>query len=138
MTNDHPSPGPTAGYYYLASPYSHPLAVERESRWIEAIRAQAWLFRQKINSYSPIVHWHPVATRYNLPTDAGTFKSANDVMILKSQGLLVLMIPGWEKSIGVQDEINVAGVHGLPVHRIKPDGDGYTLDLTRVLDFRGH
>jgi Domain of unknown function (DUF1937) len=56
---------------YLASPYSHPDATVRESRFRAACQAVVALLLTGEVVFAPIVHCHPLV-EYGLPT-AGTF-----------------------------------------------------------------
>jgi hypothetical protein len=98
------------GFIYLASPYSHPDLSYRVSRYIAAREACIQLFKEKKAVYSPIVHWHPIATSAgpDFPTDYESFKVQNDAFIHACSEFIVLGIDGWMESKGVQAEIALA------------------------------
>jgi len=99
---------------YLASPYSHPDAAVRESRFHAVCEYAAEAMRDGQLVYSPIVHSHPLAER-GLPGDWSFWSSHNRAMLERSSALVVLALPGWEKSEGVQAEVGMARSLGLPV-----------------------
>ena len=92
---------------YLASPFSHPDPVVREQRFEAACRAAAKLTRQGRTTYSPIVHSFNLC-RYDLPLD-WQFWQKHDLRFLEMcSEVIVLKLPQWEKSVGVQAEIAAA------------------------------
>lgn len=93
---------------YLASPYSHPDPTIRELRYLSAIKATAFLLRQKKWVYSPIVHNHPMALLEELPKEFGFWKDFDLHMIDCAEKLVVLRIEGWEQSVGVAAEVEYA------------------------------
>jgi len=109
-------PMPGAGYWYLAGPYSD----DPEGRYGEHIRALACLIKAGIHVYSPIAHCHSVAARYGLPKDAAFWSDYNCAMIMPSNGLIVLLLPNWEKSKGTVDEIRYCKECGMPVWSLEP------------------
>lgn len=97
---------------YIASPYSHADPAIRESRYravehytAELLRAQSWC-------YSPIVHCHHLALRFELPFTAAFWSEYNYHVLERCDALHVLKLPGWDDSRGVQAEINYWGKLG--------------------------
>ena len=110
---------------YLASPYSHPDEAVRVARYELAMAAVVWLARQRIWTYSPIVHWHEAAKTFTLPTDAGFWLDCNsDAQLACRDGTIILCIPGWKESKGVTGEISFALKHGLGLTELLPDEAG--------------
>lgn len=99
---------------YLASPYSHPDPWVRELRFVAASRAAAELIRQGQVVFSPIVHSHPIA-RWGLPLDWGFWERFDRKFLEVCDAVVVLMLPEWEDSQGVQAEIAAARALGKPV-----------------------
>lgn len=119
-------------FWYVASPYSavgtEDPAKVMEERYREALAFCAWAVRGKMFVYSPIAHWHSVAQRYNLPTDANSWTELNNKLILGGGGVMVLCLPGWKASKGVRQEIAFAHSHGLPVHfAVFDQADSYSI-----------
>jgi hypothetical protein len=92
-------------FIYLASPYTHPEESIMLSRFYQAVDFCAWAFKKGLYVYSPIVHWHPVATIRELPKDYMPWEKQGEVMMNSSRALWVLCLPGWEQSRGVLSEI---------------------------------
>jgi hypothetical protein len=104
---------------YVASPYSDPDPAVREARYEAACRATADLIRRGTPVFSPIVYGHPLC-RYDLPTD-WTFWQRLDLQYLAMcDEVIVLKLPGWEQSKGVQAEIAAARALGRPVSFLDP------------------
>lgn len=93
-----------AGFWYLASPYSHEDSFVRMERALRATAAASDLIRSGIWVYSPIAHCHQMALLRKMPTDAKTWENYNFEMIRASKGLIVLIIDGLATSKGVVDE----------------------------------
>lgn len=100
---------------YLASPYSHEDKLIMKTRYLLALECCAVLFSKDISVFSPIVHCHEIAERYNLRTDAIFWAKYNMDMLRRSDGLYVLSIEGWERSRGVAYEMRMAGEMRLPI-----------------------
>lgn len=115
------------GYAFIASPYSAPTYGEMYNRFREVLGFTAWCFKQRQPCYSPIAHWHEVATTYSLPTDAAAWLAQNEAMLLRASILMVLMLPGWDVSYGVLGEIKKANEIGLPVLYYEPFDGGYRM-----------
>lgn len=109
-----------SGFWYLASPYSHPTASVREARYRLAEAATAWCLRQMIWIYSPIVHCHEMAFRYSFPTDAKYWEDYNYTMLEAAQGLIVLLIDGWKDSKGIAGEVGFALANAKVVRELEP------------------
>lgn len=104
---------PLPGLWYMASPYSHTEQAVMASRFEAAAEAAAELMRAGWILFSPITHTHPIA-QYDLPKGWEYWQKYDEVMISKCDGLIVLQLPGWDTSRGVQAEILIAARLGLP------------------------
>lgn len=113
---------------YFASPYSSPDPDVRTWRFHQACRATAALMQQGLIVISPIVHSHPLVA-HGLPTSWEFWARLDREFLARCDVLAVLMLPGWQESVGVQAEIRLAQELGLPVVFIEPseleamDGD---------------
>ncbi|NLF18649.1 MAG: DUF1937 family protein [Lentisphaerae bacterium] len=107
---------------YLASAYTHPDPVVREQRFREACRHAATLMREGEMVYSPIAHSHCIA-RFGLPVDWGFWAAHSRAMLARCDRLAVLELDGWETSVGVQHEIEIARAMGIPVRHIAPEAN---------------
>lgn len=103
-------------YLYLASPYTSSDFTKTVERYHEALDATHYLLSNKIWTYSPIVHCHSVAVIHGLPTDFAFWSEYNHLMVLNSRGLAILMIDGWQESVGVTGEVEYCGALGKPIY----------------------
>jgi nucleoside 2-deoxyribosyltransferase len=99
---------------YLASPYSHKDPEIREQRFQSVCKHAARLMRQGHTVLSPIAHSHPIA-QYDLPKDWNFWKNQDEEMMKACDVVYVLMIDGWQESIGVTAEIQWAKENNIPV-----------------------
>jgi hypothetical protein len=107
---------------YLASPYSHPDPAVRQHRFHEVCRHAARLMRAGEMVYSPIAHSHCVA-RFGLPGDWGFWEGHSRAMLARCDRLAVLDLDGWQESVGVRREIEIAQAMGIPVRHIAPEAN---------------
>lgn len=109
---------------YVASPYSHPSAVIRHERCeIAESFAAFWVQRGK-EIYCPIASWHHIAVRHNMPKDFSFWQRLDTKFLRLASELWVLMIDGWEDSVGVQWEINMARQLMIPIRYFSEDHFG--------------
>lgn len=93
--------------YYLASPYSHKDRAIMDERAEVATKAAVDLLKLGLYTFAPIpynCHWE----KYKLPTDWGFWQAFDKAFIDHCDALIVLMIPGWQESVGVTAEIEYA------------------------------
>lgn len=93
---------------YLASPYSHPDEAVRLYRFEAAKFAAAKLMNEDIAVFSPIAYSHPIALSYELPTDWNFWQDQDESMITALDLFMVLPLDGWQQSVGVQAELEIA------------------------------
>lgn len=113
-------------FAYLASPYTNPDdPADRlycELRFAEACHATAKLMARGLAVFSPIAHSHPVAAY--LPAEqrcSHQFWLTQDFAVLvRANDLIVLKLHQWERSYGIQQEIQFAHKHGIPVLYLDP------------------
>lgn len=109
-------------YTYLASPYSGTLETQTR-RYDLVLKATAWMLANRYWAYSPIVHCHVIAQREGLPTSAAFWQSYNHRMIICSESLTILCIPGWRESIGVSEERTFARSLEKPIKYLTYDDE---------------
>ena len=95
-------------YIYLASPYTDKKALVQQDRYDKVLQVTARLLQAGIHIYSPIVHCHEAARRFNLRGDFTFWRDYNKVMLEAASGLWVLQLEGWADSAGTQWEISHA------------------------------
>lgn len=104
---------------YIASPYSHKDPVVMERRFQEAARYAAELRRENQQFFCPITMCHPLVP-HGVPTDAASWWEFNRRYLDLSTELHALCLRGWEKSSGMQQEIEYMKGQGKPVQYVQP------------------
>lgn len=106
---------------YLASPYSHADREVRVQRYLDAVAACAAIITATEHTpYSPIVHWHPVATNHGMGVGDWQLWRHHDVeMLRRCNAVWVLTLQGWRESEGINEEIWIARMLGLPVEYLQ-------------------
>lgn len=107
---------------YLASPYSHEDPLIMKTRFMLAEQVTAILTKREKHIYSPIVHYHEMALKYEMPTDFEFWRAINFDMIRRSDALYILTIPGLEESKGVKAEIKFAMQCGIGLFGVDTEG----------------
>lgn len=105
---------------YIASPYSAPSDAVRYDRFMRARTYAHHLMAQGIVCFSPIAYGRQFEKVFAVAPDHETWMDFNDWMLLASQEVRVLMLAGWQESLGVAHEIALANDHGIPVSFVEP------------------
>lgn len=103
---------------YLAAPYTHADPAVRAHRAITVSAAAAKLMREGHNVFSPISMGVEIAKAGDLPTDWKYWARYNRRMMRCCTTLYVMTFDGWQKSVGVQAEIEYAREIGLPMRLV--------------------
>jgi hypothetical protein len=111
---------------YLASPYSHPDSVVRAQRHRDVCRAAVALIKLGHAVYSPIAHSHALV-EHGLPIDWSFWERHDRNHLAHCDEVVVLMLDGWEASVGVREEVRIANEINKPVRYI---------DIARLVDHR--
>lgn len=90
------------GFVYLGSPYSKQPDLDEAAALAE--RAAARLMEGGAVVYSPIAHGHAVA-QHGLPVTWKFWKAQCQPFIDAAESLIVLMLDGWDDSVGLTYEI---------------------------------
>lgn len=107
------------GYWYLSSPYTK--TANHLLAYMHAAWGAAELMKMGARVFSPIVHGHAVASLGGLDhLDADFWMDQYAPMMSKAHGIIVLKLPGWNKSKGVRAEIAYFRTHNRPVYGMKP------------------
>ena len=104
---------------YLASPYSDPDPLVRHRRWTAACKAAATLMRDGEHVFSPIAHTHPIAA-WGLPGKWEYWSAYDRWFIERCDSVYVLKLDGWEQSVGIQAELDIAKQLGKPIRYLEP------------------
>lgn len=108
---------------YLASPYSHPDPVEREKRYLEAMRKLRLYILEGIACFSPIVHSHEMAKIYNMGRAWEAWQQYNKEMLKHCWEVHILTLDGWRESEGIKQEIAWASEFEIPCLEVSPVGE---------------
>lgn len=101
--------------YFIACPYSDPDSNVVEMRFQESTRVAAELALKGIATYSQITMTHPINQYLAAEGKKVAWSSIDMEFLTRCDGLIVLTLPGWEKSGGVAAEIQFFKERGLPV-----------------------
>lgn len=100
---------------YLASPYSHKVGFVRSARAASAGIIVAGAITRGVFYYSPIAMGHYVEMSYKFELPWESWMAHGLSAIDKCKEVVVLQIPGWDKSSGVQKEMEYAKDRGFPI-----------------------
>ena len=100
---------------YIASPYSHPDEKVRQQRFDAVCRFAAKLMQVGHNVFSPIAHSHPISLK--LDSMAHDFWLNQDLSFIErwADMVIILMLPGWVESKGIDGEITMAKKLNIPI-----------------------
>jgi nucleoside 2-deoxyribosyltransferase len=104
---------------YLASPFSHPDSEIREKRFKDVYEATIRLLKKNIYAFSPILYNFQMHLDYDLPTDWGFWMPYDLAFLERCSEMIVVMLDGWDISVGVAAEVKYAQEHGIPVNYVK-------------------
>lgn len=111
---------------YLASAYTR--QPDQEAAFRTACAAAAGLMRAGVKVFSPIAHSHPIAIHGALDALDGAFWAEQDRPIQSAcDALVILKMPGWDKSSGIMAEIAHAALTDQPTYGLDPE----TMSLTK-------
>lgn len=101
-------------FIYLASPYSDSSPLVRIIRHAQVEWVVHNVLSEGIVAYSPIVYFHPTATKYDLDLDNSYWNQFNETFIQICSEIWVLMLEGWEESEGVKWELELSRKLHIP------------------------
>lgn len=114
---------------YLASPYTSDDPAVMQSRYDFNVNAVAFILASGKSVYSPIVHFHPVATKHLLPRSFDFWMKQNFAILRHADELWALNLPGLADSKGVAAEQTLATQLGIPTHIVTLAGLANGTDL---------
>lgn len=103
---------------YLASPYSHPDAAVRQMRYEIARSVTVWAVHRGHIIFSPIVYGHDLAKQGETPGDWRFWQHFDEEMIALAAQVWILTIDGWQESVGVTAERELARKLGKEIKLI--------------------
>ena len=104
-------------FTYLASPYTPTAGEDIQTRVDEACRYAAHLIRGGDCVFSPIAHSHYVAEHLHdsLKMDHELWLTQDLAILRHCERVIVLCLPGWQRSKGIAREIEAANAANIPV-----------------------
>jgi hypothetical protein len=132
----------TKDIYYIATPYSDPSYALRKQRFESVTKFASILVAGGLRVYSPITMTHPMVdhTTGNHLIDHQGWIDFDSAFMSVCSRLIVLCLPGWSASRGVQQEINLMqGLEGKPVIHVVPYNlDSYPKDRNQQFKVAAH
>jgi hypothetical protein len=104
---------------FVAGPFNHPDESIKESRLNKITEYCTQLFLNGMSPISPLLIGLNMAKFANLPTDTETWKVYSQTLLKGCDELHILMLDGWEKSKGVEYEIEAAKKMNITIKWIK-------------------
>ena len=107
---------------YIAVPFSDPSMKVKLERYSMVNKVCAKLMNEGVILFSPVTMGWSIAeaTPDGLPTDWKYWQRTCTEMVRACYKIIVVMMPGWESSVGVQAEISLAKEYDLEVEYIDP------------------
>ena len=118
---------------YLSAPYSHPDPKIRESRFRAACIAAGKLIQQGHVVYSSLSHSHPIAIHSRLPLGWEYWQGVDEFFISVCDEVWVLCSDGWEDSVGIKGEIEIARKLKKPIRTLNYQGKFLKASLSVVV-----
>ncbi len=104
---------------YIAAPYSYKDKQVVEHRVKTVCEYSAKLLEGEISCISPITTGTGILLHADLPTDFEFWKRLSYDLLKVSDEVHILMLDGWEESIGVKAEIEFAMAFGKTIKYIE-------------------
>lgn len=118
---------------YLATPYTHPSKAWMSHRADVAATVASRFIAVGIHTFSPIAHTHPIAVKGDLPRGWEFWDQYDRWFIERCDVVVVVRMPGWDESKGVEAEIKLAHEYGKPVVYVDPGEQMVDQYLAQVL-----
>ncbi len=107
---------------FVAAPYGNPDLMVVEVRVFQIMEYCGKLLEKGESCISAVIFGHPIIKlNKNVRVDWKGWKALCSTLIVASTELHVLMLNGWENSIGVQEEIKLAESLGIKIIYIKEE-----------------
>jgi nucleoside 2-deoxyribosyltransferase len=103
---------------YLASPYTSNDPDEQRLRYYHACRAAAKLMEKGYVVFSPIAHSHGIA-RFIRDHDHDFWMERDLPFLEYADRVIVLTLPGWQKSRGIKQELALAKELDIPIEHME-------------------
>lgn len=92
---------------YLATPYTHDDKKIEAARFIEVTKMAGKIMKLGYTVYSPITHGHPIRLAVKLPGNYEFWQKqcVTFVDVCKILAIYIYMLPSYDSSTGVSDEL---------------------------------
>ncbi len=104
---------------FVAGPYNHHNAEIKRQRIDLIVGYCVELFQNGDSPISPLMMGMAMVKLANLPTDTETWVVYSETLMTGCDELHVLMLEGWEISVGIQAEVAAAKKLNIPIKYIK-------------------
>lgn len=108
---------------YLATPYTHESKEVEEERFKAVTILSGLLVRDGIVNFSPITQSHEQNRLVGLPGTWDYWQYVDEVILKRCDELWIFANEGWQKSVGVQGEVDIAIAEGMPILYVKLNED---------------
>lgn len=107
---------------YIAAPYSHPDAAIKAQRLVDFARFDAEMMNQGIFTVSPMTKAFELQ-HATFPDNWEYWRDYSYALMDRCSNVIVLLLDGWDKSVGVQAEIEYANELEIPIKYMRPISD---------------
>ncbi len=121
---------------YVASPYYHDNPWVMVDRYEATSRFCLLLLAQGYCPISTVMIWHPAKKQFNITSCESKIMQGCLELLSKCDTVVVLTLPGWKESKGVQEEVAFARSLEIPVRYMNEKDAVITLSL-EVCDLNG-
>lgn len=105
--------------HYLSAPYNHPDPQVRKQRYDLITATASRLIQEKTYVFSPITHNVPIRDLGHMTTWED-WREFDLTMLSLCNKMILLKLPGWQDSRGVQAEILFAQEKNIPIEERNP------------------
>lgn len=106
-------------FVFVATPY-RAFPGSLDDAWEAAVQSLLPFKKAKIAAVSPIVLWHQVAIQGGLDPHDMAWAEMNRPLLLSSSAVVVVQLPGWTRSDGIDAEVKLAKENGIPIYYAPP------------------
>jgi hypothetical protein len=97
---------------FLSNPYTHNSQEVVDQRYEDCLKlSYDLMFKHQVNLVSPVLIGHPIVKKYPMPSDWSSWKKYCECLIRKSEVFLIFKLDGYDTSVGVQEELDIAIKH---------------------------
>lgn len=115
---------------YLASPYNHEVEDIRRNRFEIITMIAAHLMKQGHLIIAPIVHSHNILKHHNLGCGWEYWAEHDTAILTRCDELWITKMNGWNKSVGIAAEIEIARSLNMPLMQV--NFDNFTRHISSI------